>query len=140
LINRDIPDIFDYINSTTGTYKPIAYELVNGQQKYHKVFNTIDQDVEKQQRLKQIRDAGKARRPNLTKQQVADTVWKYRYVPPALETKFFERNVTDDDVIKFRPVTKVKPYARKEFSQRPPEEYMPTNYVLPYSKKKIKSQ
>jgi hypothetical protein len=48
LINRDIPDIFDYINSTTGTYKPIAYELVNGQQKGHNVFSIVDQDVQKQ--------------------------------------------------------------------------------------------
>jgi hypothetical protein len=62
LVNQDIPDIFEYVNSTTGTYKPIAYELTNGLQKDHKVFNIVDKDVEKQQRLKQIRDANKNKR------------------------------------------------------------------------------
>jgi prophage antirepressor-like protein len=33
LVNKDIPDIFDYINSTTSIYKPIQYELVDAHQK-----------------------------------------------------------------------------------------------------------
>jgi hypothetical protein len=137
VINQDIPDAFDYINSTTGIYKHIAYELVNGQEKRHKIFNIVDKDVLKQEKLKAIRDENKANIPKLTKDQIGNAVWKYRYVPPGLETDYFERNRTKDDVIKFRPVNRVNPYARKEFNERPAEEYIPTNYESQYSKKKL---
>jgi hypothetical protein len=136
MVNKDIPDIFAYINSTTGTYKPIEYELVDSQQKHHQVFQIEDADVQKQEKLKAIRDANKAQRANLTKQQIADKVWKYRYIPPKLD--LFERNVTNDDVIKFRPLTRMAPYKRNVFNQRPSEEYILPDYVSPYSKK-IKS-
>jgi hypothetical protein len=64
LINRDIPDIFNCINSTTGSYKPITYELVLAQNKGHKIFNILDKDVLKQEKLKAIRDENKANIPN----------------------------------------------------------------------------
>jgi hypothetical protein len=135
LIKRDIPDIFAYINSTTGTYHPIQAQLVNSPQKSHDVFQVVDADVNKQEKLKQIRDTNKGQRVNLTKKNVADNVWKYRYIPPGLETNLLEKNTGADDVIKFRPLTRVDPYKRKEFNQRSPEDYILPSYVLPYSKK-----
>jgi hypothetical protein len=68
LINKDILDIFQYINSTTGSYHPIHYELVDSQQKGHQIFQILDVDVQKQEKLKAIRETNKAQRENLTKQ------------------------------------------------------------------------
>jgi hypothetical protein len=48
----------------------------------------------------------------------------------------FERNTSNDEVTKFRGITMVDPYKRKALAQKLPEEYIPINYVSPYSKKK----
>jgi hypothetical protein len=113
LIHRDIPDIFAYINSTTGGYNPIDAQLVNSPQKDHKILQIIDADVNKKEKLKQICEANKTQKANLTKQDIAG---KYRCLPPGLESYLFERNR-----IKFRPLTMVDPYKRKVFNQNPPD-------------------
>jgi hypothetical protein len=107
MIKKDIPDIFKYINASNGGYNPIESVLVDSKDKGHKVLHVTDKDVTKQAKLKEVRQRGKTQRATLTKKQIGDKVWKYRYLPPSLDSNFFERNVDADEVTKFRPLTRV---------------------------------
>jgi hypothetical protein len=47
----------------------------------------------KQAQIKAVRAANKNNADKLTNELVAGKVWKYRYIPPTLESDYFERNV-----------------------------------------------
>jgi Tfp pilus assembly protein PilW len=68
------------------------YKLIPAQNKDHNVFNILNQNVLKQEKLKAIRNENKAKIPQLTEENITNAVWKYRYVSPGLDTKYFERN------------------------------------------------
>jgi hypothetical protein len=101
--NQDIPDILDYINNVAG-YHPITYKATNVIGKTYPVFEVTDTDVQKQ-KMKAIRAANKVVSAGYSKKDVTDKVWKYKYLLPALESEYFERNVGDDkEITKLRQV------------------------------------
>jgi hypothetical protein len=74
-------------------------------------------------RIKQIRAENKGK--NLTKEEVANKVWKYRYIPPAFETQYFERNVGDNkELTKIRQLNQTAPFKRSYFSENAPSDWV----------------
>jgi hypothetical protein len=72
-----------------------------------------------------------------SKKDVAGKVWKYRYLPPALESEYFERNTGENkDLTKIRQVETIAPYARAKYDQLPPTNYVGPNFQSAYLTKK----
>jgi hypothetical protein len=91
----------------------------------HLVFNITDTDLVKQIQIKTIRATNKGKQ--LTKEQVAGKVWKYRYIPPALESDYFERNFGDNkEITKIKQLIPTDPFKRNEY-----KEPTPTTWVRP---------
>jgi hypothetical protein len=119
LTKKDIIDIFAYINDVS----TVSASTPEGSR--HPVFNIMDTDLQKRQQIKQIRATNKAK--DLTKEEVAGKVWKYCYIPPSLESFYFERNVGDNkELTKIRQLVPTEPFKRKE-----PTESAPQNWVIP---------
>jgi hypothetical protein len=82
IVKVDIPSIFDYINKVFG-YITIAYNkdtyFTQNSQTGLWSFHITDNDLTKQQQIKQIRNGAKAGRGALSKEDIAKKVWKYRY-------------------------------------------------------------
>jgi hypothetical protein len=92
-LTKDIIDIFAYINTVAGV-NVITHKNATKTGVPHPVFNIEDTDLQKQKQIKQIRAANKAL--DLSKAEVANKVWKCRYIPPALESNYFERNLGEN--------------------------------------------
>jgi hypothetical protein len=130
-------DIFKHINFVFG-YNPIAYEVQTVSWKTHPVFKITDQDLLKQEQIKQIRAVNKAASSTYSKKDIAGKVWKYHYLPPAFESEYFERNTGGDkELTKFRQVEPVAPYTRSKYNQLPPSNFIVQNLQSPYLVKKI---
>jgi hypothetical protein len=99
----------------------------------HQVFITEDTDLTKQIKIKEIRAANKTASTGFTKKNIADRVWKYRYLPPALENEYFERNVGDNkDVTKIRPLQPVDLFKRREYNELPPSSFTTPSFKSSY--------
>jgi hypothetical protein len=56
---------------------------------------------------------------------IAGKVWKYRYLPPALESSYFERNVGDNkNLTKIRQLVPTDPFKRNEFGEQTPQNWV----------------
>jgi hypothetical protein len=78
ITKKDILDIFIYINTVAGV-NVITAELKADSGDPHAKFRILDTDLQKQERIKQIHAQNKA--INVSKDDVASRVWKYRYIP-----------------------------------------------------------
>jgi hypothetical protein len=115
LAKKDIIDIFQYINTVAG-YDVITTELKAGTGDPHAKFNILDTDLQKQQKIKQIRATNKAK--DSTKADITNRVSKYRYIPPALESNYFERNVGDNsELTKIKQLVPTARFKRNEFKE-----------------------
>jgi hypothetical protein len=114
----DVPAIFKYINDISG-YVAIQFDrsnlLVNISSSSSYKYAIIDNDLQKQKQIKQLRNAAKAKRDTFTKEDVAGKIWKYRYLPPDPRTEFFERNTKE--VTKFREIKPVLEFTRIPFTE-----------------------
>jgi hypothetical protein len=119
LIAQDLLDIFRYINDVAGTYKPISHESLVHQMKDLQVFQILDKDVQKQKKLKDIRNTTKNKIQGFTKEDISDIIWKYRYIQSSLDNNYFERNTNDYEVSKFREFNIAKPYKRRVYPRLP---------------------
>jgi hypothetical protein len=121
-LTKDIMEIFAYINTVAGV-NVITHKTATKTGVPHPVFDIVDTDLQKQERIKQIRDANKAL--NLTKDEVANRVWKYRYIPPALESNYFERNLGDNkELTKIRQLHTTDGFKRKDVIEPQPENWV----------------
>jgi hypothetical protein len=111
LTKKDIIDIFTYINTVAGQ-NVITHKTANIMGIAHPVFDIVDTNLQKQAKIKQIRATNKG--TQLSKTNVANRVWKYRYIPPSLESTYFERNVGNN-----KELTKIKQFVpTDEFKRR----------------------
>jgi hypothetical protein len=132
IINKDIPDIFDHINKTAG-YSHISYKAANMTGKSHPVFDIVDGDFLKQQQIKELRATNKAASSGYSKKDITNKVWKYRYLPPALESEYFERNTGGNkELTKIRQVEIIPPYTRGKYTKLPPTNNVGPNFQSPY--------
>jgi hypothetical protein len=137
LTKKDIIDIFTYINTVAG-YEVISSKTANMSWVPHPVFDITDTDLLKQQQIKAIRPANKAK--DLSKEDVASKVWKYRCIPPSLESEYFERNVSDaKDLTKIRQLVPTNEFKRNDFAEQPPSNWVRPGIKSEYlsSKKKV---
>jgi hypothetical protein len=118
-IQSDIPSIFNYINKISGreaiTYDP-GNLLVPDKTTKNPTFNIIDNDLQNQLQIKQIREAAENKRSTVTKEEVAGKVWKYRYLPPDPRTSLFERNAVD--AAKYTEVPIMPEFTRSEYTPK----------------------
>jgi hypothetical protein len=115
IINKDITNIFNHINKTAG-YNPITYKAANKTGKSHPIFDIVDQDLLRQEQIKQIRAQNKAASGGYSKKDIAGKVWKYCYLHPALESEYFERNTNGNkELTKIRQVETIPPYTRGKY-------------------------
>jgi hypothetical protein len=116
LVQSDIPNIFNYINRISAR-EAISYDpenlLVPDKTTKNPTFNIVDNDLQNQIQIKQIREAAKNKRATLTKEEVAGKVWKYRYLPPDPRTSLFERNAVD--AAKFTEVPIMPEFTRLDY-------------------------
>jgi hypothetical protein len=122
LTQKDIPDIFNYINTVAGE-NVINGELQNVSGSPHLVYKIEDTDLVKQQQIKQIRAINRG--TELTKKQLAGKVWKYSYLPPSLESDYFERNVGDNkNLTKIKQLVPTNPFKRNEYIEQTPHDWV----------------
>jgi hypothetical protein len=76
------------------------------------VYNIRDNDLQKQLQIKELRNV--AKRDTFTKEEVAEKIWKYRYLPPDPRTIFFERNASEST--KFRETKPVPEFTRMMYT------------------------
>jgi hypothetical protein len=68
---------------------------------------------------------------------VLSHLYYYRYLPPALESEYFERNTGENkDLTKIRQVEPIAPYTRGKYDQLPPSDFTAPNFQSPYLAKK----
>jgi hypothetical protein len=136
LTKKDIIDIFAYINAVAGE-DIITSTTANIQGVSHPVFNITDTDLVKQQQIKAIR--AQNRGTELSKKDLAGKVWKYRYLPPSLESSYFERNVGNNkNLTKIKQLVPTDPFKRNEFGEQTPHDWVRPGLKSEYlaSKKK----
>jgi hypothetical protein len=62
-----------------------------------------------------MRIAAKQKRGGFSEEDIAEKIWKYRYLPPDPRTNFFERNTKEST--KFREIKPVPEFTRIPFTE-----------------------
>jgi hypothetical protein len=124
LTKKDILDIFIYIKAIAGD-NIITAKLEDKTGDSHAKFVITVTDLVNQEHIKTIRATNKG--TQLSKADVAGKVWKYRYIPPALESNYFERNVGDNkETTKIKQLKQTYLFKRNAFGEQ-----IPSNWVRP---------
>jgi hypothetical protein len=111
LANKDILDIFTYINAVAGENVITAVDA-NAEGIPHPVFNITYINLQKQERIKAIRAANK--RTELSKNRLLVKFGNID-IPPALESEHFERNTGDNkESTKIKQLVPTDPFKRNE--------------------------
>jgi hypothetical protein len=116
LVKGDIPNIFKYITDISG-YDTILFDPNNlvAKDTTDNLFKFVirDNDLQKQQQIKEMRNAAKQKRGGFSKEDVAKRIWQYQYLPPDPRSGFFERNT--NEATKFREIKSVPEFTRYPF-------------------------
>jgi hypothetical protein len=114
IVRVNISSVFNYINKIS-SYITITYDknnyFVKNTTTHLLNFHIQDNDLQKQQQIKELRNAAKTGRTTMTKEGVASKVWKYKYIPPDPKSTFFERNTKEGT--KFREFEPVPRFEKK---------------------------